>query len=228
MEQAKMSMLKGIQYRMIPNGIDLEIFKPQDQDKARSRLGLPSNAGIVMLSAQTQFKDYTAMLNSLRELKTRLNNELLFLCFGKKGEDHSVGEGRIIFPGFERDPLRMALYYSASDIFLHSAKAEAFGKTIIEAMACGTPVVATAVGGIPELLKDGIAGYLVSVSNNSAMTQRMQHLLDDKSIRKKMGDRAASIVRHRFDLNRQVDDFLSWYEEILDFETNRNALPNSK
>lgn len=228
MDQVNKSMLKGIQYRMIPNAIDLAVFKQNNQREARARLTLPANARIVMLSAQSKFKDYDGMIDCLRRLKMPFGSELLFICLGKTEEDHIVGKGRIIYPGFIRDPYRMALYYSASDIFLHAAKDEAFGKTIAEAMACGIPVVATSVGGIPELIENGITGYLVPRGNSTAMTQRIQLLLNDISLRKHMGDRAASIAHKRFDLNRQVDDFLTWYEEILDCEANQNDLPNIK
>ena len=104
---------------------------------------------------------------------------------------------------------------AAADVFIHASKDEAFGKTIAEAMACGTPVVATAVGGIPELLDDGVTGYLVPKGDSSAMSERAQHLLDDEALRQRIGTRARHRSRERFDLNRQVEEFLGWYQEIL-------------
>jgi len=59
------------------------------------------------------------------------------------------------------------------------------------------------------------------------MAQRVQQLLDDPILLQQVGERSAAVALHRFNLNRQVDDFLGWYQEILDYEQGRNALPNA-
>lgn len=115
---------------------------------------------------------------------------------------------------FERDSERMALYYQAANIYAMPALVESFGKTITEAMACGTPVVATAVGGIPEQITDGSTGYLVPMSDVGAMAEAVQHLLGDEDLSKSMGSAAAEHARRNFGLDRQVDSFLSWYSEV--------------
>jgi glycosyltransferase involved in cell wall biosynthesis len=227
MEQTRASMLRGIQYRMIPNAIDLEVFQPGSKSDARTQIGVPIDARIVLLIAHNKFKDFDVMQNALRLLHKDANRELLFICLGRMDEDCILGQGRIIYPGFEREKERMAMYYRASDVFIHAAKDEAFGKTIVEAMACRTPVVATAIGGIPELIEDGATGYLVPPGDSIAMAQRVQQLLDDPILLQQVGERSSVVALHRFNLNRQADDFLGWYQEILDYEQGRNALPNA-
>jgi len=228
MDQVQKSMLKGIQYRTILNGIDLSVFKRKNQRKARTQLGLPVNAKIVMLTAQTPFKDYKVMENAIRLVKNRQGTDLVFICLGKAGQESVIGQGRLIYPGYEQDLRRMALYYNAADVFIHAARDEAFGKTIVEAMACGKPVVATAIGGIPELIENESTGYLVPPGDSTAMAQRIQQLLDNPSLALQMGKQAFAISNMRFDLNQQADAFLNWYEEILENEANQYALPSSR
>lgn len=227
MDQVRVSMLRGLEYRVISNAIDLTVFKPGSRPEARRQLRLPSNARIVMLTAHNPFKDYV-MMESVLSRVVKDGEELLFICLGKLGESCVLGDGRVIYPGFERDPERMASYYCAADVFIHAAKGEAFGKTITEAMACGTPVVATSIGGVPELIDEGLTGYLVPRGDDAAMAERIQLLLDNPTLRKQMQKRASIAARQRFDLNRQVGDFLSWYQEILEHRATEHdkALPD--
>lgn len=144
------------------------------------------------------------------------NQKMLCLCLGRDDEAKSLGPGLIRYLKFERDSKRMALYYQASDIYLHASLGESFGKTIAEAMACGTPVIATAVGGIPELLTHGINGFLVEPSNPAEMAQFVEILLSDGPLRSRVGCSAAAHAKEQFGLKMQVDRFLDWYPEVIE------------
>jgi glycosyltransferase involved in cell wall biosynthesis len=126
----------------------------------------------------------------------------------------------------------VAKYYQAADLYIHAARAEVFGKTIAEALACGTPVVATAVGGIPEVLKglaqegnipaqlnqnpsSGATGILTPAGDARAMAQGMETLLADDDLRRRLSENAAKDSRERFSLERQTMSFLDWYEEVI-------------
>ena len=108
----------------------------------------------------------------------------------------------------------MALYYQAADVYALPALAESFGKTVAEAMACGTPVVATAVGGIPEQITDGGSGRLVPMSDVVAMAEAIQGLLGNENLCRSMGSAAAEYARRHFGWTIQVDSFLGWYTEV--------------
>jgi glycosyltransferase involved in cell wall biosynthesis len=110
----------------------------------------------------------------------------------------------------------MSWYYQAADLFIHAARAEAFGKTITEAMACGLPVVATAVGGIPEQIVDGVTGILVPPNHPKRMSKAIDLLLTNEELHKKISESSIIHVRNHFSLDRQVGDFLNWYEEVLE------------
>jgi glycosyltransferase involved in cell wall biosynthesis len=213
--QVARSMLNGPPHRMIPNGIDLSLFFPYSRGEARGQLGLPQHSKVVLFSAHTPFKDYETMTATIERLQPPGGDELLFLCLGREGADTGIGAGVLRYPGFVDDTAQMALYYSASDIYIHAAKDEVFGKAIAEAMACGLPVVATAVGGIPEVIGDEGAGFLVSPGHSEEMAACVQQLLENPALARSVGEAAAKRARMHFDLNRQVDAFLEWYEAIL-------------
>ncbi len=227
MDQVQQSMLAGMQQRVIHNGIDLQLFHPGDQQAARRALGLPPQARIILHTAAGTFKDSATMNAALAQLT---GEELLFLCVGEtlyvgeSGRVERLGNGRSIKRRYVGDPAEMARYYRAADLYLHSAKADSFPTTILEAMACGTPVVATAVGGIPEQIRDGETGLLVPPQAPQAMAHALQTLLADRELRQCMGEAAAAHAKQRFGLARQVDALLTYYAEVLeDWQTNQPA-----
>ncbi len=216
MNKVQQSMLKGVQYRVIPNAIDLAVFKPGDQIAARRELGLPHPASVVLFTAHNMFKDYRVMEMALERLPKPDSAPLIFVCLGKKQADRAVGAGRMVYPGFERNPQRMALYYRAADVFIHAAKDEAFGKTVTEAMACGTPVVATRVGGIVEQIEHERTGFLVPPGDSQAMTAAITRVFIQSQLRETVRRAGIVEVGQRFSLERQVQNFLDWYQEILE------------
>lgn len=209
-----------IEKRVIPNGIDLTIFRPRDRLEARAELGLPANAQIVIFAANgiraNIWKDYRTMECAIRiAAKNIQNSQLLFLALGENAPDERNGAAVIHFVPHQRDPHIVARYFQAADIYIHAAHAETFSNTVAEARACGTPVVATAIGAIPEQLRDGVTGFLTPPGDAPAMATAIQRLLEDHDLRDKMGKAGVDDVRSRFSLELQASRFLRWYDEIL-------------
>jgi glycosyltransferase involved in cell wall biosynthesis len=138
-----------------------------------------------------------------------------FVCLGEAGDDEQHGNATIHFQPYERDSKRIALHYQAADVHLHAAKADTFPTTVLEAIACGTPVVATSVGGIPEQVIDGVTGYLVPSGGSAEMAARIMELQADPGRLRGMSERAASLGRERFGADRMVSDYLSFYGSVL-------------
>ena len=161
------------------------------------------------------FKDYVTLQKVIKLLGEQSQSPLHFIALGGDGEKEQVGLVTIHYVSRTADMSLVAQYYRASDIYMHVAKAETFPNTILEAMACGVPVIASNVGGIPEQVDDGITGLLIPAQNAELMAQSANLLLRDSDLRKKMGNAAIQRVKDRFTLVRQVEQYLQWYGEIL-------------
>ena len=222
MDKVEQSILAPscIEKRVIPNGIDLTIFRPRDRLEARAELRLPANAQIVLFAANgiraNIWKDYRTMQDAIGIAAGNIqNSKIYFVALGENAPDERIGAAVIHFVPHQRDPQIVARYFQAADVYIHAAKADTFPNTVLEALACGIPVVATDVGGIPEQVRNGETGFLTPIGDAMAMSAAIQRLLDDPDLRDKMGKAGVDDVRLRFSLELQVSRFLDWYEEIL-------------
>jgi glycosyltransferase involved in cell wall biosynthesis len=217
MQRVEASMLTAVDRRVIPNGIDLEAFSPGDRRQARARLELPPDATIILTSAHSSFKDRTLAEETMaRVSQPRAGASLLFLVLGPVEAARSHGSGTIRYAGYVSSPDAVADHMRAADVYLHTAKAEAFGKTIVEAMACATPVVAADVDAVPEVIEDGRTGIVVSSRDPGDLASAVSRLLNDGSYAAALGSHGRAAAVDRFGLDRQARSFLSWYAEVLD------------
>lgn len=221
MQKVQQSMLVSsiVESKVIPNGVNLAVFHPGNKATVRAALGISRNQKVVLFAAHgvrgNVWKDYPTMRASIEEVGKRLRSEdVLFVALGEEGTPERAGQAQIRFVPFARDPGEVARYYQAADVYLHAARADTFPNTILEALACGTPVVASAVGGIPEQVDDSKTGILVPPGDVKAMADGLARLLSDEPIRKLFGEAAAHTAQTRFDLQRQVTTYLDWFEEI--------------
>jgi glycosyltransferase involved in cell wall biosynthesis len=209
-----------IETKVIHNGVDLSVFFPGDREIARARLNIPKDVIVLLFAGNSLktnlWKDYAMMRASVEAVAGQLGGrEIRFIALGDSNDNEEVGQVRVQFVPYQKDPASVARYYQAADIYLHAARIDTFPNSVLEALACGIPVVATAVGGIPEQIQEGRTGFLVPPGDVEVMTARLTQLLSDERLRKHMGQQAAEDVRERFDLRHQVDVYLTWYEDIV-------------
>jgi glycosyltransferase involved in cell wall biosynthesis len=215
------SMINISEKKVIPNGVDISVFRPALSRDIRIELGLSLDSFILVFVANVgkdnPFKDYSTIERALLSLDAKgvtRKVELIILGGRRTGEDQ-IGNLRIHYVGFQREASVVAKYYQASDVYLHAARSENFPITILEAFACGTPVIGTSVGGIREQIDDGETGYLIPAGDYQAMASRIHQLLLDDELRTKMGKRCREVVAAEYDLEKQAKKYLEWYEEIL-------------
>jgi glycosyltransferase involved in cell wall biosynthesis len=235
MQKVEQSMLAPAvtDTRVIPNGVDLSVFHPTEKTRLREEMGLPQDAMVVIFAAngirRNIWKDYQTMRNAIGMVSEHLRNQkVIFIALGEDAPSEQIAEAVVKFIPYQANPQAIARYYQAADVYIHAARAEVWGLTITEAMACGTPVVATAVGGIPEQIDDNVSGFLTPPGDSKSMADRIIRLLTHKDLRQQMGKQAAEIARKRFDLNRQVEDYLAWYQDILDNRQNAQRLKRAQ
>lgn len=222
MRKANESMLAPViaSSRVIPHGIDLTVFKPGDRAQARVELGLPMDATILLFAAagirDNIWKDYQTMRRAFESLGSSSGRQgLLFLAVGDDGPVENISGNELRFIPHSSDRALLAKYYQAADLYVHGAKAEAWGLTITEAMACGLPVVASDVGGIPDQVAEGQSGFLVPVGDDQLMARRIEMLLDDPSRRAEMGRWACDRAHAEFGISNMAGNYLDFYRTIL-------------
>ncbi len=227
--------------RVIPNGINLEIFCPKDRSEARHDLGLPREAGILVFAAKNArrniFKDFSTIEQALFSLESKgWNQELILVVLGEEGETVRRGSIEIRFVSIQEDSHAMARYYQAADLYLHGAVAENYPTVIMEAMACGTPVIASGVGGVLEQIvcldveergwdsalhgpnisgMKEATGLVVRPRDSEALQKGIRRLMSSPSLRLQMGVNALRYARRFFGLQLMGDRYHAWYQEVM-------------
>jgi glycosyltransferase involved in cell wall biosynthesis len=209
-----------VEARIIPHGVDLSVFQPADKKRVRATLGIPQDAEVLLSTAmdirQSIWKDYSTLRAAIALVAERLHGQdVLFIVLGEDAPIERIGQTEVRFVPYQKHPEAAARYYQAADVYMHAARADTFPNTVLEALACGTPVVATAVGGIPEQIDNSATGYLVPKGDSVAMAERVGTLIENPELRHVMGQRATERAARLFDLERQVQEYLDWYSELV-------------
>jgi glycosyltransferase involved in cell wall biosynthesis len=204
--------------KVIHNGMEPSLYLNTDGSKIRSELGLSeSEILITMVARFVPQKDHDTLFRALNFLPecgfkvALVGNGEREVLFRREAEKQSVN-GRVVFLG-ERCDVPQIL--AASGIFVLSSHWEGLPRSIIEAMMSGLPVVATRVGGVPELVEDGVTGFLVPPKDPQALAKALQRLLDDPELRHRMGQLGREKALREFTLDRMLRETEKVYEEVL-------------
>ena len=222
---ARSAVIKGLVAEQkivrIYNGVDL--IRPRGSAAAfRSKYGIPDGKHIVLqVSWMIPEKGISDYLQAAR-MVLRERDDVHFVAVGEgaqraqfMSEADAMGiAGNFTWTGLVDDPLAAGVYGAAAVVCQLSRWQEAFGWTNAEAMSCEKPVVATAVGGIPEIIEDGVSGYLVRAGQPREAADQILRLLRDPDLRHSMGARGREIVAEKFDLRANVAELIKLYEDF--------------
>lgn len=215
----------------VPCGFDPAEFWPVAQSKARSRLNLPASGPLLLqLGRMVPRKGVDTVIRALARLRSDHGVAARLLVVGgdsvvpdprltpEIGRLQTVAEAegvsdRVIFVGSRgRDVLRY--YYAAADVFVTTPWYEPFGITPVEAMACGTPVIGSNVGGIKATVIDGETGYLVPPDDPGALADRLARLLGDPELLRKLGRQAHRRALAGYTWNGVARSIAAVYDEV--------------
>jgi D-inositol-3-phosphate glycosyltransferase len=214
---------------MVPCGFDPDEFAPQDRALSRARLGLKADEFIVLqLGRMVPRKGVDNVIRSLAHLPADVPARVLVVGGESREPDEmltpEIGRlrrlarelgvlQRVSFIG-HRTRTELRDYYAAADVFASTPWYEPFGITPLEAMACGTPVVGSAVGGIRYSVRDGVTGFLVPPHDPQALAARLLQLHGNPALARALGRAGIRRTRSMFTWERVTDQLLDVYRAV--------------
>ncbi|MCJ8321265.1 MAG: TIGR03088 family PEP-CTERM/XrtA system glycosyltransferase [Colwellia sp.] len=198
---------------LIQNGINTEKFNLPKVSSNQVRF--------TIVARITPVKDHLNLLKAFVLIKENLNNHKMptLMIVGDGEQRHQLemfclenGLSTVKFLG-ARDDVEDIL--ARTDVFVLSSIAEGIPMTILEAMSASTPIVSTAVGGIPEVITNGVEGYLVEKQNPQALAQALKHYINDPKLIIEHGNYARDRVLHDFNEKNMVEAYFQQYETLL-------------
>lgn len=217
--------------RLVPPGVDHALFFPRPRDEARARLHLTGVRLVLFVGRLQPHKGPDIAIRAVAEAVARdpagTSDVVLAVVGGPSGSGHGVevarlmdlagalgvGERVMFFP--PQPQTRLADFYAAAECTLVPSRSESFGLVALEAQACGTPVVAAAVGGLRYLVADRVTGFLVEGHDPGDHAERLLEVLRHPGLARRMGE-AGVALSLRFSWDATAAEILSVYRELLD------------
>ena len=211
---------RRVRHAIVPNGVPVgPVPTLGDASRARTALGLSTDDLVVAcVAALRPEKDHDLLLRAVARLAAGESRLRLVLVGSGDREEHlrdlasSLGiSPRVEFAGF-RDDVQSLL--PAFDVVCLTSVQETFPVSVLEAMAAAVPVVMTAPPGVPELVEDGVSGFVIPVGDEDALVDRIGRLLSDEHLRARMGERAYSRVASEFPIERTLRRYEAIFQHL--------------
>jgi D-inositol-3-phosphate glycosyltransferase len=218
---------------VIPPGVDVCRFYPIPKDEAMEYIGVPPCGKMILFVGRIEpLKGLIILLEAIARLKQIDRLKEAQFCLIVIGGDPDVGSEKVSAEMVRIQALRtqygledmvtflgkraqdtLPYYYSAAEMVVVPSQYESFGMVALEAMACGTPVVASQVGGLAFLIQDGVTGFTVPVDDPDILADRMRTLLCSPELRETMGQKAMAYARG-YAWERITDQLIGVYKQL--------------
>jgi D-inositol-3-phosphate glycosyltransferase len=234
-EQAQLNWLYGADLAktvIIPPGVDLQMFHPIPKEEARERLCIPHAANKIILFAGRiePLKGVDTLLQAVALIQKRRPDVIEDTCVAIIGGDpwadspdeemarlqemrQQLGIGNLVTFLGSKDQDALSNYYAAAEMVVIPSHYESFGLVALEAMACGTPVIASEVGGLAFLVRDGETGFHVPSRDPDALAERIHFLLAKPGCRDWLGEQA-HVYAQQYDWSLLIERMLTLYGEL--------------
>jgi len=222
-----------------PPGVDLERFAPGDRAAAKKRFGFSDDPLVVFVGRLQAFKGTDIAVDAMRHLKRLIPDAQLAIVGGDSPRGSSGERMRLRLTARRlgvsdrlrfMEPVgheRLPELYRAADVVVVPSASESFGLVALEASACGTPVVATAVGGLRVIVRDGESGYLVERRDPPSFAAALSRVLADPGAQTRLGENAVRLA-HRFPWARTADGILDAYASVTACPDIKRALAGTR
>ena len=219
----------------IKYSIDIDKFKSKNKLRIRKKLNISNNVFVIMTSAvgmlSNPFKDFNTLCNAYIKILNKQEKFLLIVVGDEKTNFKStLFSEKFLFVNPNPQSNELVEYYSCADLYIQSSNIETWGLAISEALSCGLPVIASAVGAIPEQIKgfnrglktdplnsfpiERANGLLFEKNNLNSLHEKILWMFNNKDRMIVLGDNARSFAKRELNMNNRVDQFINYYNSI--------------
>lgn len=211
----KSILLQDKKILSIPNPINIDIYRPIDQDNARQSLGLPINKKLILFGALNVTDKRKGIDYLIEALRNKTNQDIELVVFGQvKTDIKNLFPVPIHSMGYLSDESKIVKLYNAVDMFVTSSLEENLPNTIMESMACGTPCVGFATGGIPEMIDHKINGYVSNYMDAKDLADGIQWVLGNKG-QQGLSDACIRKVQECYAEDVVAKKYIELYQSII-------------
>jgi len=216
-EAKKSRLFNELDIDTIHYGIETDEFIPRDKMACRKALNIPVDKRIIVFGApgiDNPRKGFNQLLETIIRLR-EIHTNLFLLSFGTGTMPINTGIPSLHLGNVGNNHL-LSLIYNCGDVFVIPSLQEAFGQTALEAMSCGIPVAGFNTGGIPDMIENGLTGYLVETGSIFGLTEALNRILiQDENDYIKMAVKCRDTVLAGFTINNQADKYISVYQKLM-------------
>jgi glycosyltransferase involved in cell wall biosynthesis len=221
------SLFRDRRVEVIPNGLHTETFHQLDRESSRALLGLPKDRAIILFGAvggtSDPNKGFHLLVPALQSLGERLPDPLAVI-FGSAATELLPDLGMpVVSLGRIEDDKRLAVIYSAADVFVAPSMLENLPNTVMEAMACGTPCVAFKQGGVADLIDHQVSGFLAKPYDIESLAHGISWVLEDENRRTALSEQALRKVKAGFSQELMSRRYLDLYRKLVNTAAGTSA-----
>ena len=210
--------VNGERIRVIPNFVDTELYRRGRSPCHRAKLAAADEKIVMHVSNFRSVKRVEDVIEIFARTTHEISGRLIMVGDGpdrpraqQRAEELEISD-RVVFLGKHTSVDELL---ACADLFLLPSESESFGLAALEAMSCGTPVVASRVGGLPEVVEHGASGYLFAPGEVDAMAEGATEILSSDHLWRRMSERSREVAETRFSAREIVDVYEGFYREVL-------------
>lgn len=219
------TLFSDYRVEVIPNGIDTTIYKPVNKDIARRVFNFSKDKNLLLFSAFSATTDkrkgnqfLIEALKIISKAKEDSNIELVIIGATKPENPPDLGM-KVHYMGLFHDEISQVLLYSAADVVIAPSMQENLSNTVMESLACATPVVAFNIGGMPDMIDHQINGYLATPFDSNDLAKGIRWVIENKTRHNTLAQRARQTVLERYNIEQIADQYIALYKSILESPT---------
>lgn len=220
------SLFRNNRIEVIPNSLEVDVFVPIPKDQAKRSLDIEPDVITILFgagSAEEERKGLSELVQALHVCHSHprfqtlvADHQIQLLCFGHPSDLLTTLNIPVRSLGFVTSDEQLRQIYSAADVFALPSLEDNLPNTMLEAMSCGTPVVAFNVGGVPDVVKDGVHGRLAPVRDTHAFAEALLDCIFDIDRLTRMSHACRELIEDGYSLNVQAQRYIALFQDLLD------------